>query len=152
MNKLGEYILLKVNIKPIGFFYTDAKRIPRHWTVSKKDGVILLEKEFVEAARDIKTGQNIIIIFLFNKSRGFTKEDLLQTPMNKNKKMGVFSICSPIRPNPVGMSVLKVLAINGNKIRVNGIDMLNGTPIIDIKPYIKDKYDCPSSSETKEIT
>jgi len=141
---------LKVDIKPIGFFYTDTEKIPRHWTVSDASGVICLEKEYTKAARDIKVGQNIIVIFIFDKSRGFTKDDLLQTPLHKNKKMGVFSICSPVRPNPIGMSVLNVFAINGNKISVNGIDMLNGTPIIDIKPHIKDKYDCPSCSETME--
>jgi len=141
---------LNVDIKPIGFFYTDTKKIPRHWTVSDASGVICLEKEYMKAARDIKAGQNIIVIFIFDRSRKFTKDDLLQTPMHKNKKMGVFSICSPVRPNPIGMSVLNVFAIKGNKLSVKGIDMLNGTPIIDIKPHIKDKYDCPSGSKTME--
>lgn len=141
---------MKIDIKPVGFFYTDTEKIPRHWTVSDANGVICLEKEFTKAARDIKAGQNIIVIFLFDRSRRFSKDDLIQTPMHKNKKMGVFSICSPVRPNPIGMSVLNVLAISGNKISVKGIDMLNDTPIIDIKPHIKDRYDIPGCSKTKE--
>lgn len=141
---------MNVNIKPIGFLYTDAEKVPRHWTVSDQNGVICIENEFTEAAKDIKTGQDIVVIFIFDKSRTFSKNDLMQTPKYKNKKLGVFSICSPIRPNPIGMSVLNVLEINGNKIHVKGIDMLNGTPIIDIKPHIKDKCDIPSCRKIRE--
>ncbi len=143
--------MLKVNIKPIGFLYTDTEKTPRHWSVSDQKGVICIENEFAEAAKDIKTGQDIVVIFIFDKSRAFSKNDLIQTPKHKNKKMGVFSICSPIRPNPIGMSVLNVVEINRNKIHVKGIDMFDNTPVIDIKPHIKDKYDIPSCTETKEI-
>ncbi len=58
--------------------------------------------------------------------------------------MGVFSICSPIRPNPIGMSVLEVLGRKGNVIYVKGLDMVDGTPILDIKPRVEDKQSCPS--------
>ncbi len=141
---------MKIEIKPIGFFYTDEKKIPRHWTVSEAEGIICLEREFTKAARDIKVGQSIIVIFLFDRSRKYTSDDLLQTPKHKNEKKGVFSICSPVRPNPIGLSVLNILAIKGNRITVKGIDMFNGTPIIDIKPHVKNKYDCPSGCEEKE--
>lgn len=56
--------------------------------------------------------------------------------------MGVFSICSPVRPNPIGLSIVEVLEINLNILLVKHLDMLNGTPIIDIKPYIKPVFDC----------
>ena len=141
---------MKLEINPIGFLFTEVKKIPRHWSVSDAEGVIHLEKEFVEAAGDIEVGQDIVVIFLFDRSRRFTKDDLLQFPKNKNIKKGVFSICSPVRPNPIGMSVLHVLSIQGTEIGVRGIDILNGTPIIDIKPYVKDKYDCPSRPEERE--
>jgi len=58
--------------------------------------------------------------------------------------MGVFSICSPVRPNPIGLSVLEVIEREGSRIHVKGIDMINGTPILDIKPYVVSKHDCPS--------
>ncbi|MBW2264747.1 MAG: SAM-dependent methyltransferase, partial [Deltaproteobacteria bacterium] len=57
---------------------------------------------------------------------------------------GVFSICSPFRPNPIGMSVLKVVEVSGNTIFVRGLDMIDGTPILDIKPHVVDKSTCPS--------
>ena len=115
---------MKIDIQPIGFLFTTAEKIPRHWTVSDAEGVIRLEKAFIKAAKDIKAGQRIIVIFLFDRSREFTSNDLLQNPMHKNKEMGVFSICSPIRPNPIGMSVLDVLSIKENNIYVKRIDML----------------------------
>jgi tRNA (Thr-GGU) A37 N-methylase len=58
--------------------------------------------------------------------------------------MGVFSICSPVRPNPVGMSILKVLGIVGTTVRVRGLDMRDGTPVLDIKPWLGDGDDCPA--------
>ncbi len=54
---------------------------------------------------------------------------------------GIFSICSPVRPNPVGMSVLEVLEVEGARVYVKGLDMLDGTPILDIKPYISERRD-----------
>jgi len=142
MNKEAKRI--EVDIKAIGFFYTDEKEIPRHWTMSDVEGVICLEKEFEKAARNIRADQKIVVIFWFDRSRKFSKNDFLQIPMHQNRKMGVFSICSPVRPNPIGMSVLEVLEVNGCQIYVKGIDMLNGTPVLDIKPYIEKKSDCPS--------
>jgi tRNA (Thr-GGU) A37 N-methylase len=56
----------------------------------------------------------------------------------------VFSICSPVRPNPLGLSVVTVVAVKGATLRVRGIDMLDGTPILDIKPHIVPAPECPS--------
>jgi len=61
----------------------------------------------------------------------------------------MFSICSPIRPNPIGMSVLEVLDVRGNVIHVKGVDMLHGTPIPYIKPLIEDEQSCPSHDQPR---
>jgi tRNA (Thr-GGU) A37 N-methylase len=66
----------------------------------------------------------------------FSRQYLVQKPPQKEKQKGVFSICAPIRPNPPGLSVLEVLKVEKNIIFVRGIDMLDGTPILDIKPDI----------------
>jgi tRNA-Thr(GGU) m(6)t(6)A37 methyltransferase TsaA len=141
---------LKVDINPIGFFYTNAKKIPRHWTVSNVEGTIHIRPEFSAALRDITPGQHITVIFLFHKSPKFTSDHLFQKPPNRKRELGVFSICSPVRPNPIGFSVLEVLDIAGGKIKVNGIDMMDGTPILDIKPNIQSKADCPSCNKKME--
>jgi len=61
---------------------------------------------------------------------------LLQVPAERNEPKGIFSIGSPRRPNPIGLSILKVLDVADNRIMVRGIDMFDGTPVLDIKPCI----------------
>jgi tRNA-Thr(GGU) m(6)t(6)A37 methyltransferase TsaA len=124
-------------MKPIGRVETDAKEIPRHWTVSNVEGKLVIEKEYEKGLQDIREGQRILVIFLFHKSPSFSSPYLIQEPPHSGKQKGVFSICSPIRPNPLGLSVLEVLKVEKNIIFVRGIDMLDGTPILDIKPYIE---------------
>ena len=126
-------------MKPIGYVSTDTEDVPRHWSVSEVEGKIFIDEKYLKGLKDIRIGQRIVVIFHFHKSAEFTTDLLVQIPRHRNKEMGVFSICSPRRPNPIGMSVLEVLAIDGTEIRVRGIDMLDGTPILDIKPHVTDK-------------
>jgi len=121
-------------MKPIGFVSTDAKEIPRNWKVSDVEGTLVIDEIYLEGLRDIKPGQRISVIFHFHKSPEFTEQFMRITPPIHNKKVGVFSTHSPFRPNPIGMSLLEVLGIDGNVIRVKGLDMLDKTPILDIKP------------------
>jgi len=135
---------MTIEMKPIGFVYHDCEKVPRHWSVSDVEGNLVIDEEYIEGLQDIKAGQRIVVIFHFHKSPEFISRYLRQSPPHRNEIMGVFSTCSPNRPNPIGMSVLEVLDVNGNIIRVKGIDMLKGTPILDIKPHIVDKYTCSS--------
>lgn len=91
---------------------------------------------------DIKVGDCIVVLFHFHKSSKFTKNFLRRIPPHGDKEMGVFSICSPVRPNPIGLSIVKVIGINKNILTVKHIDMFDGTPILDIKPYKKPIFDC----------
>jgi tRNA-Thr(GGU) m(6)t(6)A37 methyltransferase TsaA len=139
-----ELCKVSVEMEPIGFVHTDVEKVPRHWTVSTVEGTLVIDKEYLEGLKDIKTGQRIVVIFHFHRSPKFTSELLVQDPPHRAERLGVFSICSPRRPNPIGMSVLKVLGIEKNIIFVKGLDMVNGTPILDIKPFVEDKESCPS--------
>ncbi len=125
---------MKIEFEPIGFIRTDIEKVPRHWTVSDAEGSIVIDDRYKEGLRDIKAGQRIVVIFYFHQSPRFTPDLLVQKPKHRNEYMGVFSICSPIRPNPVGMSVVKVLGVEGSIIRIKGLDMRDGTPVLDIKP------------------
>jgi tRNA-Thr(GGU) m(6)t(6)A37 methyltransferase TsaA len=125
-------------MKPIGFAYTEAEgEIPRHWTVSGVEGRLVIHEEYVDGLKDLRAGQRIVVIFHFDRSPEFTADLLIQNPPHHDQSKGVFSLCSPKRPNPIGMSILDVLEVENNVIRVRGIDMLDKTPILDIKPYIE---------------
>jgi len=121
-------------MKPIGFVHTDEEKIPRSWKVSDVEGTLVIDKAYLEGLGDIKPGHRIFVIFHFHKSPEFTSAFMRITPPVHNKETGVFSTHSPFRPNPIGMSLLEVLDVDENNIHVKGLDMVNNTPILDIKP------------------
>ena len=127
---------MSVTLKPIGTAHTEAAVIPRHWTVSEVEGTLVIDPAYAEGLADITAGQRIVVLFHFHQSAPFTRDLLKQTPPHRDRSMGVFSICSPRRPNPIGLSVLEVLAREDNVLRVRGMDMFDGTPILDIKPLV----------------
>jgi tRNA-Thr(GGU) m(6)t(6)A37 methyltransferase TsaA len=127
-----------IELRAIGFVRTDAEELPRHWSISDVEGALVIDEEYSEGLRDIEGGQRIVVIFHFHRSPGFSPDLLRQTSGHTGREMGVFSTCSPIRPNPIGMSVVEVLGIRGANIDVRRLDMLDGTPILDIKPYVED--------------
>ena len=138
-----------INFTPIGTVHTSERKLPRHWSVSDVEGTLEILPEYTEGLSDITAGQRIVVLFYFHKSPPFTSELLKQTPPHRNKALGVFSICSPRRPNAIGLSVLEVLSKDANRIRVRGLDMIDGTPILDIKPHIDDPHSCPSYPGTR---
>lgn len=140
---------MEIRLKPIGRVHTDADSIPRHWTVSDVEGTLVIDAEYTAGLSDISAGQQIVVLFHFHRSAPFSPDLLKQTPPHRSQPFGVFSICSPRRPNPIGLSVLTVLACNENVLRVRGIDMLDGTPILDIKPFIIDESNLPSKKATE---
>ncbi|ACV69123.1 tRNA (N6-threonylcarbamoyladenosine(37)-N6)-methyltransferase TrmO [Desulfohalobium retbaense] len=127
---------MAVTMHPIGTVRTDGAAPPRHWSVSEETGILDIAPEFARGLRDIQPGQHIVVLFHFHDSPGFTSDALVQTPPHKGVPLGVFSICSPRRPNPIGLSVLEVINVVDTHIHVKGVDMLDGTPILDIKPHI----------------
>lgn len=127
---------MQFTFTPIGTLYTQAVEIPRHWSISSVEGEIRIDPAYKLGLKDIAPGQLLVVIFVFDRSQAFAQHNLVQKPPHQKEQLGVFSTCSPRRPNPIGMSVLKVLKIDGSCIKVQGVDMLNQTPILDIKPYI----------------
>ncbi len=138
---------MQVKLQPIGTAHTDATNIPRHWTVSDIEGTLVIDPAYTEGLSDIRVGQQIIVLFHFHKSAPFSPDLLKQTPPHRDQAMGVFSICSPRRPNPIGLSVLTVLDRNQNVLRVQSMDMIDGTPILDIKPFITGERNLPSRNQ-----
>ena len=128
---------LDVTLQAIGWVRHGAEDIPRHWTVSELEGDIEIRSDFAAGLANIAAGQRIMVLFLFDRSPPFSSDLLTQETRHSKEIKGVFSICSPQRPNPIGLSVLEVLAVEGCRLRVRGLDMFDGTPVLDIKPAFK---------------
>ncbi len=129
---------MSILFKPIGHVRTDAASLPRHWSVSDVQGELVIDEPYLEGLDGIVEGKRIVVLFHFHESSPFTLSSLHQRPPHSNLgKKGVFATCSPFRPNPIGLSIVTVLERNGSTIRVQGIDMRDGTPILDIKPDVR---------------
>ena len=94
---------------------------------------VVVDPSLVEGLQGLEPGQRIMVVFYFHRSQGF---DLLQHPQgDRNRpRRGVFALRSPRRPNPIGVTVVDLVAIQGNVLRVLGLDAINGTPVLDLKP------------------
>jgi tRNA-Thr(GGU) m(6)t(6)A37 methyltransferase TsaA len=129
--------MMHVTLSFIGVVRTQAVKLPRHCRISDVQGVLEIDKQYAKGLADIQAGERIVVLFCFHKSHAFSPDLLKQTPPHRNRSMGIFSTCSPRRPNPIGMSVVEVLKVCGRRIHVKGLDMIDGTPILDIKPYME---------------
>lgn len=96
-------------------------------------GKIILEDKYKAGLQDLKKFTHLILIYHFHLSKGYT---LTAKPFLDDKEHGIFAIKGPRRPNPIGISTVKLLDICDNKLMISGIDLVDGTPILDIKPFI----------------
>jgi tRNA-Thr(GGU) m(6)t(6)A37 methyltransferase TsaA len=97
------------------------------------EGFLEIRVEFERGLTDIEGFSHLIVIWGFHRSEGF---ELVGKPPTDDRPHGVFATRSPRRPNPIGLTVVELLSREGPMLRVRGIDMLEGTPILDIKPYL----------------
>lgn len=122
---------------PIGHIrspYATTKEIPKgHGAQHDAEGALHLFPEFAGGLQDIEGFSHLIVLWTFHRSDGF---DLVFTPPTDDRPHGVFATRSPRRPNPIGLTVVELIEREGSVLRVHGVDMLDGTPILDIKPYL----------------
>jgi tRNA-Thr(GGU) m(6)t(6)A37 methyltransferase TsaA len=123
--------------QPIGFVsspYKDTSEIPKGLGVKHEaEGVLNILPEFEKGLTDIEGFSHLFVVWEFDRSDGF---ELLGSPPFENRPHGVFATRSPRRPNPIGLTVVELHRRNGRELHVRGVDMLDGTPILDIKPYM----------------
>ncbi len=98
-----------------------------------EEGVLEILPEFSEGLADIEGFSHLFVIWVFDRVKGF---ELTALPPSDPRPHGVFSSRSPLRPNPIGLTVVELLRREGNSLHVRGVDMLDKTPILDIKPYL----------------
>ena len=125
------------SMRPIGYVrspYTHTKEIPKGLGAKHEaEGILDILPEFSLGLTDIEGFSHLFVVWAFDRSEGF---QLLGTPPIDNQPHGVFATRSPRRPNPIGLTVVQLLQRNDAKLNVRGVDMLDGTPILDIKPYL----------------
>jgi tRNA-Thr(GGU) m(6)t(6)A37 methyltransferase TsaA len=135
-----------MTFKPIGVIhspYTPARGAPRQGMLAPDvASTIVVDPEFEEGLTDIETFSHIIVIYAFDRSTGWSP--MVRTPWEE-RKHGVFATRSPRRPNPIGMTVVKQVEREGRMLRVLGLDAFEGTPLLDLKPYVP-KFDCVENS------
>ena len=128
----------QIVIKPIGIIhspYKQPKNIPIQGTF-RPDVVawVELDEEYADGLKDLESFSHAILLYYFHQSR---KEQLQGRPFLEDEKHGMFAIRSPHRPNHIGLSVVKIKRIEGNKLYFSEVDVLDQTPVLDIKPYVK---------------
>jgi len=123
--------------QPIGFVsspYKSTGEIPKGLGAKHEaEGVLKILPELERGLTDIEGFSHLFVIWEFDRS---SSSELLATPPSDNRPHGVFATHSPRRPNPLGLTVLELLRRDGHLLHVRGLDMLDGTPILDIKPYL----------------
>lgn len=122
-------------MQPIGFIrssYTDTKQVPKGLGAKHTmEGVLEVLPEMVEGLQDLEGFSHLIVVWVFDRSEGY---DLLVKPPSDNRTHGVFATHAARRPNPIGISVVELIRREGCNLWLRGIDMIDGTPVLDIKP------------------
>jgi tRNA (adenine37-N6)-methyltransferase len=128
---------LILSMRPIGFVrspYTTTSGVPKGLGAKHEvEGTLEIDPEFEPGLQDVEGFSHLYVIWAFDRSEGY---ELVGAPPTDNRPHGVFATRAPGRPNPIGLTVVEVLGREGRLVRVRGIDMLDGTPILDIKPYL----------------
>jgi tRNA-Thr(GGU) m(6)t(6)A37 methyltransferase TsaA len=132
-----ELCMSEIVLNPIGIIHSpfkDTKGVPIQPTAAKGiEGTIVIQKEYVEGLKDLDGFSHIILLYNFHLSIGYS---LTVKPFLDDKLHGVFSTRAPRRPNPLGISIVRLLSIEGNILSIKDVDIVDGTPLLDIKPYV----------------
>jgi tRNA-Thr(GGU) m(6)t(6)A37 methyltransferase TsaA len=131
----------KVTYEPIGIIHSKYKKkegVPIQGVLSKNsNGKIEIFSQYQDGLKDLEKFSHIILIYHFHLA---TKYSLSVKPFLEEKEHGIFACRAPKRPNPIGISVVKLEKVIGNVVYISECDIIDGTPLLDIKPYVS-KFD-----------
>jgi len=126
-----------ITIQPIGTIhspFTETAQIPKGpGAQHDAEGVLEIDPALETGLTDIEGFSHLFVLWVFDRSVGY---DLMARPPIDDREHGVFATRSPRRPNPIGLTVVRLLGRQGSRLFVRGVDMLDGTPIVDLKPYL----------------
>jgi tRNA (adenine37-N6)-methyltransferase len=125
-------------MRPIGIIHSpfqERKQTPIQASRSQAQGQVEVYPEFAAGLEDIEGFSHIILLYVFHQSSGF---ELRIKPFLDDRQHGLFATRYPWRPNQIGISVVKLIAHDENILQIEGVDVLDGTPLLDIKPYVSE--------------
>lgn len=139
------YQEVRIEYTPIGRIrspFRDIRNMPIQPPAAKNvEGWVEVWPEYSAGLRDLEGFSHIILLYHFHLSEGYS---LQVKPFLDSSLRGVFATRAPRRPNPIGLSVVKLLEIDNNIVRIKGVDVVDGTPLLDIKPFIPE-FDAPKA-------
>lgn len=124
-----------IEMIPVGYVENDYIEPVYNEEVYKKVSKIVLKEEFTDGLYRIEDFDKLYVLFYFSKSKGY---ELIHRRRYDGEISGVFASRSPHRPNRIGLTVVELLKVEGNVLHVKSLDAINGTPVLDIKPYRKE--------------
>lgn len=133
---------MNVDLNPIGYVsspYLKKGDAPRQGRLTETEAEIVIDEQYLPGLFRIEEKKHLFVLCWFDRA---DRSVLRTTPPHNPVEHGVFATRSPNRPNPVSLSLVDVVSITGNTIRVRGLEALDGTPVLDIKPYSRE-IDCP---------
>ena len=125
-------------MKPIGVIhspFTEKEGTPIQPTRSNRSGWVEVYPEFADGLLGLEEFSHIILLYIFHRSSGYK---LQVTPFLDDQEHGLFATRYPCRPNPIGLSIVRLLSRRENILDIDGVDVLDDTPMLDIKPYVPD--------------
>ncbi len=128
------------SFKPIGHIKRPGAEIEAHWSDLTSESVIAVDPLYSEALCGLEEFSHILVCFIFDRREG-TALKIRPEEREDMPEVGVFATNSFMRPAPLGITVVEIIKINGTEITVRGLDALDGTPVIDIKPYCGFDYE-----------
>ena len=138
----------EIKYKPIGIIrspFKEPEGTPIQPAGAKGiDGTVEVFPEYAEGLKDVEGFSHIILIYHFHLSKS---SSLIVKPYMDNKAHGVFAMRGPSRPNPIGISIVRLIGIEGNILHIRDVDIVDGTPLLDIKPYVPE-FDIREAEKT----
>ena len=131
-------VTMEYVMRPIGVIQTpfrETRGMPIQPIFSQAIGRVEVLPEFADGLQDLETFSHVILIYVLHCTNGYA---LRVKPFLDDVTRGLFTTRYPCRPNPIGISTVRLLARRGAVLEVEGIDVLDGTPLLDIKPYVPD--------------
>lgn len=146
LHRKSEFMNVKINYQPIGYIQTPFNTVSdmpiQPSGANGAEGIIKLDPDFVPGLSDLDGFSHLILIYHFHLVKG---HKLSVVPFMDDKPHGIFATRAPARPNPIGISTVKLKKMENNLIYIEGVDMVNGTPLLDIKPYFAPYDNRPDS-------